>query len=585
ALLAIHYGNLALNYFEQHKTNEMLQYADKAEQAHLKVLENILSFASEQQRLTYTAQNDPYVFFAAVNDGPRMAQTVLRHKAVVLDSLLEDRLVARASENPKDQNLIKQLAVAKQQMTELSMTPQKGLTADVLKKRAETNDALSGQIEQMEGTLAQKVTGFGHARRALTCTVDQVQKMIPPQTVLLEFVHYTSYLDQQQRQPHYGAVLLTSKGEPKWINLGAAGEIETNILHYQRDIRGIDRTDDAGFSQLLGQLYKQTLEPLVAQLPADTKTIVISPDGWLNFVSFATLLVSSNQFLAEKYTIRYVTSGRDLLQAHVEPASQDAVFFAAPDYAAGGLITIPRTGLQLQPLPFLAKNTYDIIAEIKSWNWPVKIYSRAEATESNLYNVHSPRILQFSTHGFLLPENINVPKPAGLKNLLSGPKTPSSAVVLKNPMYRNGIALAGAQVTLDAWKLGEVRPTDNDGMLMADEAGNLDLRGTWLVVLAACDTGMGDPRFGEGVMGLRRGFAQAGAQNLMMTLWPVFDVPSGELLLDFYSSLHQNNNPAKALAETQRDSLIKFRTKYGLLPAVVLAGGFILSSQGPLDAQ
>lgn len=150
-------------------------------------------------------------------------------------------------------------------------------------------------------------------------------------------------------------------------------------------------------------------------------------------------------------------------------------------------------------------------------------------------------------------------------------------------MSRSGVALADAQVTLDAWQRGEVPATDSDGILTAEEAGSLDLQGTWLVVLSACDTGIGKLRFGEGVMGLRRGFIQAGAQNLLMTLWPVYDVPSGELMLKFYSTLHQDNNPSEALAEVQRDSLVKLRSKYGLLPAVIMAGAFIVSSQGPLQ--
>lgn len=154
---------------------------------------------------------------------------------------------------------------------------------------------------------------------------------------------------------------------------------------------------------------------------------------------------------------------------------------------------------------------------------------------------------------------------------------------LKNPMYRSGLALAGAQLTLDAWKRGETPPIDSDGILTAEEVGSLDLRNTWLVVLCACDTGLGEPRSGEGVMGLRRGFVQAGAQNLLMTLWPVFDVPSGKLMLDFYSALHQNNSPSKALTKVQRQWLVKLRSEVGLLPATVMAGAFIVNSQGPIQ--
>jgi CHAT domain-containing protein len=222
-------------------------------------------------------------------------------------------------------------------------------------------------------------------------------------------------------------------------------------------------------------------------------------------------------------------------------------------------------------------------AQARRWNWPVQAYSGAQASETQLRNIHSPRILHFSTHGFFLPETMEGPARSSFLSWLTDSKGEQQQVTLKNPMYRSGVALAGAQITLDAWKCGETPPTDGDGILTAEEVGNLDLRGTWLVVLAACDTGIGEPRSGEGVMGLRRGFVQAGAQNLLMTLWPVFDVSSGELMLDFYSALHQNNNPSEALARVQRVWLVKLRSKYGLLPAVVMAGAFIVNSQGPVQ--
>jgi len=580
--VAIHLGNLAVNYFDLHKTNEMLLYADKAEQAQLALLENILSFTSEQQRLAYVARNDPYILFASVNDAPRMARAVLRHKAIVLDSLVEDRVIAQASENPDDRDLIKQLVVAKQQLAQFSMAPAKDLDPAGLKERSEAMGKLAQQVDGLEGTLAEKVAGYGHTRSALSCTAEEVQKKLPPRTTLLEFVRYQQYLGHHQWEPRYGVVLLAPDLEPKWVSLGDANETEKDILSYQMAIRGRAGTTEAGFSNVLERIYTRIWAPVDALLPPDTKTVVISPDALLNFISFATLLTSSNQFLAEKYTIRYVVSGRDLLRETNLSTNQDVVFFATPDYAAGGQITLPRTGLQLLPLPLMAKSTFDLIALIKTWNWPVQTFSRADATEANLNTVHSPRILHFSTHGFLLPEDIRVPERPLPGHLLQNANAASSPVMLRNPMYRNGIALAGAQVTLDAWKRGEVPPTENDGILMADEAGSLDLHGTWLVVLAACDTGIGDPRIGEGIMGLRRGFVQAGAKNLLMTLWPVLVKPSCDMMLDFYSSLHQNSDPSKALAETQRDALVKFRAQYGLLSSVIMAGAFILNSQGAL---
>ena len=147
-------------------------------------------------------------------------------------------------------------------------------------------------------------------------------------------------------------------------------------------------------------------------------------------------------------------------------------------------------------------------------------------------------------------------------------------------MHRSGLALAGAQTTLQAWSRGEVPPTEKDGIVTAEEVGGLKLDGTWLVVLSACDTGSGEARAGEGVMGLRRGFIQAGTQNLLMTLWPINDQTTVQIMLDFYAAADKTKNAPQALADVQRDWLVKLRKEHGLLEAVRLAGPFIMSSQG-----
>ena len=108
-------------------------------------------------------------------------------------------------------------------------------------------------------------------------------------------------------------------------------------------------------------------------------------------------------------------------------------------------------------------------------------------------------------------------------------------------------ALAGAQDTLDAWKRGDVPDTGNDGIVTAEEVGGLKLGNTQLVVLSACDTGVGESRSGEGVMGLRRGFIQAGAQHLLMTLWPVTDKITPHIMVDFTMNSRKQTMPRRRL--------------------------------------
>ena len=150
-------------------------------------------------------------------------------------------------------------------------------------------------------------------------------------------------------------------------------------------------------------------------------------------------------------------------------------------------------------------------------------------------------------------------------------------------MHRSGVALAGALATVQDWQRGLTPPTDSDGILMATEVGELKLDGTWLVTLSACETGVGELRAGEGVLGLRRGFIQAGAQNLLMTLWPVADKETAHLMRHFYRAAQRTGNAPQALAEVERDWLVRVRQERGLAAAVAIAGPFILSFQGPVQ--
>ncbi|HWH69238.1 MAG TPA: CHAT domain-containing protein, partial [Candidatus Sulfotelmatobacter sp.] len=105
----------------------------------------------------------------------------------------------------------------------------------------------------------------------------------------------------------------------------------------------------------------------------------------------------------------------------------------------------------------------------------------------------------------------------------------------------------------------------------------------WLVVLSACQTGIGKIGGGEGVMGLQRGFFQAGAQNLLMTLWPVADSATAKFMEDFYAAVHRSGNPSEALASVQRDWLVGLRQRQNLATAVSLGGPFTVRSQGALQ--
>jgi len=642
---ALSLENLAALKFDLGQVQQAKVLARQSAQARSAILSEVLGFTSEQQRLAYQATLNPYSLFPVLEGSEaELALAVLRYKGVVLDSLLEDRLVAETSQTSEGRGRVERLAADKRQLGQLLLeSPQPA------KDRDQKVEALEQEVERLEGELAQSVAGLGRARRALSVSVGQVQAVLPQNGALIEYVRYKHYLGQGRSEWRYGAVVLSAAGDPLWVPLGPAEELEKLVASYQKSVRG--ETDKNTLETDLRALHNRLWLPVERVLPPPCRRVILSPDGALNFVSFATLVDSEGHFLAERYDLQYVASGRDLLREVPQPPSDHptAVVFANPDlFRAQSLPSAPADGesvavaaargslrgtekrdiqdLNFDPLPGTQQECDRLKEAFAGWHWRTEAFTGPVASKAALRQVHSPYVLHLATHGFFepaAPSDTQSPQLAALSvernvNMLHmathgffEPATPSGTQSLQppalsleqgvtrskffqNPMHRSGLVLAGGQSTLNAWRQGNAPPVDDDGIVTAEDVSALDLKGTWLVTLSACETGSGEAKAGEGVLGLRRGFVQAGAQNLLMTLWAIDDQVTVRIMSDFYAAAHQGGNAAQALAEVQRDWLVALRDgkgeKFdkvkaalngpGVVAAVRLAGPFILSAQG-----
>ena len=169
-------------------------------------------------------------------------------------------------------------------------------------------------------------------------------------------------------------------------------------------------------------------------------------------------------------------------------------------------------------------------------SWTTEIFLKKQATEQNLKKVHSPDILHIATHGFFSTDRIKL-----------------SAEARKDFLFHSGLVLSGANRSLQE----DTEQIHDDGILTAYEVMNLDLTSTHLVVLSACETGLGKLENGEGVYGLQRSFLQAGARNILISLWKVDDQITQELMVRFYQYLFQGKAEREALKLAQLDQLKK----------------------------
>jgi CHAT domain-containing protein len=211
------------------------------------------------------------------------------------------------------------------------------------------------------------------------------------------------------------------------------------------------------------------------------------------------------------------------------------------------------------------------IAELmKAHQWQASVYMNEIALKRVVEGVRSPRVVHLATHGFFLPDQRERSERVGSMQSGSGA---SAAAGLEDPMLRSGLFFAGADRTLAGKATAE--GLDN-GVLTAMEAGNLNLTGTELVVLSACDTGRGEMKNGEGVFGLRRALEEAGAQEVLMSLWPVPDAETLELMKRFYAKWLSGMEVHQALKEAQLEMREMVKTSHDGKDLPVYWGAFVL---------
>jgi len=397
------------------------------------------------------------------------------------------------------------------------------------------------------------------------------------------------------------------------IDLGEADPIDRLIADFRAGIIAEAATNDGrdmakrraeaalSVQDGAGSALRAALFDRLAPALGGRTRLLIAPDGDLSRLPFEVLPTADGRRLIDDYQISYLSCGRDVLRFGAVATGQPGapLVVADPDF---DLETVPMrepgqpkadfwsrllsrgkkaTATPIQTVPVLAttassamRHSRDLDRDRGDYHFHRLPGTRAEgervaalldvspwldatALEGRLKTAcHSPRILHLATHGFFLPDQqrdlnregrgfgFDFGEFSGVKDGLgrfSGP-------MMENPMLRSGLALAGANTWL---KAGNPPEEAEDGLLTAEDVTGLDLLATELVVLSACETGLGRVHVGEGVFGLRRAFVLAGAKTLVMSLWKVPDEPTRELMEAFYARLLAGQGRAEALREAQ----------------------------------
>jgi MYXO-CTERM domain-containing protein len=534
--VTISLNNRAWLYLAQKDIDRAITYMERAERASDEHLSAMMRHGSEQQKHAFMARDiaevDIGVMLALRVPGDARAQSlamrhVLRRKSRVLDAMRSMLDAVRDNLDEEGQALLdRYLAIRSQYATQYLRGPQ-----DIEPEQHRKNLAeLEKQKREIEVELSAKSSQFAEVNRPVT--PGDVQNALPPDAALIEWIRYEPFdaSTPEEKDPwrpaRYAACVLARSGAPTCLDLGDAETIDAAALAFHRAVAlGLEsRAPARALEALIMAPLRRTL--------GSARKLYLSPDGALQFIPFAALVHRDDngleRYLIEELDLVYVTGGRDLVRAPRTAVPPGPVtVLGDPRYSVpgtSGTYRFPR-------LPGTRQEAEEIGALFAG----ARVLTDADASESAVKSARAPWILHLATHAYF-----------GAQNCTGQPQATD------NPLLAAGMALADANACHDV--------SGDDGVLTGEELAGLNLYGTQLVVLSACDTGIGELALKDekrligvrdGVYGLRRALMLAGAETQVVSLWKVNDVATQELMAAYYRALLQGRGRAEALRQVQ----------------------------------
>jgi len=570
-LLMHNVAYLAARRFEFDQASRIFRLSQRSMRAY--IVPNVAALSERDQLALlrkFQSQRALASSIALANEDPnvrkRLAECVINGKSLSLE-VMGHRI---SNQRAFDASNSRELVTLRNEYARLVARPDDELAVDKKQRRL---DELLRRIEYLSnlGGLGSEYTKLGQRWMEL----EKVRDALAEDAVLVEFEKF-SYLDWKsddysQRLDRYIAWIIpptNSKVSLQAIDLGPAEPLEVAIRNWRRAIsqkaggidRGVSRIPSSTLESKVAPqeaLADLLLKPLLPHL-SPFQHWILAPDGALWLTPFAALLLNKETYVIERHVVSYVDSGRTLaIPAIDQPLPDQSYVLANPDYdlepasPTDSMSRVPQRGADLRKgeaiprnwaaLPGTAKESQAIGPHLESFlGDSLRILTGDEASEAVVKSTARPQVAVFSTHGFFLPpvESYYGQFPE-LATVDSDPFAPAPV----NPLLRCGIVLAGANCPH--------AEDSEDGILTGWEIASLDLRGTELVVLSACETGVGDIRIGDGVAGVRQAFQLAGAKSVVATLWSVPDQDTAQLMESFWKELAQGESASKAMRNAQ----------------------------------
>ena len=448
------------------------------------------------------------------------------------------------------------------------------LTVD---KRPTSYEQLIKTTETLEKELVRQSTAFADAKKSLAVNWKQIQENLKPNEIAIDLVAY-NYYNKKWTDSIVYAAFVVKKGfrAPKYIPLFEQKQLEF-LLTKSKNEKDNNRIDKQYSDKAISDLI---LKPITKELE-NVNTIYLSPSGLGNQIDFSALPVSETQTLGEKYKVHILGSTAEIVNYKVanleKKTNLELLLYGNIDYNKSEVTnklvsdTLATNNVEFTTLTTRSSTVKEYgylvgskveVTKINALalknNYLSTIVDDKKATEESIKLLDGrtiPFILHLATHGFFFPDpKQEIPK----RDLLPDSKA-KIHITSDDPMIRSGLLFAGAN---KYWGKPTENITTDDGIMTASEISNLDLSTCQLVVLSACETGLGDINGSEGVFGLQRAFKMAGVKNIIMSLWKVPDAQTAELFDVFYSECFAGKTIHEAFQTAQAKMKLKYSSYY-----------------------
>jgi CHAT domain-containing protein/Flp pilus assembly protein TadD len=543
--------NLAWLYALQNKFSESEKLYKQLASKQVDRIFKVFPILSESEKMAFVAGQGTF-FLNYVN----FCFDYAPQKPAILGDLMDLRLLTKGMVAEASQNLQKKVLalnnaeIAKIYKDWLAKKNEylKIINAPNSEKTATQIKQISDELNILEKELSKKVDISGKKRERYSWK--DVQKQLKADEIAIEVIRT---LDKNSANPQkidtiYAFLIITAQTttNPELVFVPNASLLETEqISLYQNSIK---TRKSQYYKELYDSFWGNAIKQSKVLKNLNYKKIYFSPDGIYHKINLATLYdETKKQFLGDFLQIYQLTNLKKLAQPNSTIKNNKNAFLVGyPDYKGTEKTSEnePNRGfvqkvkpqekqklsrfLDFESVSYLpgTKKETDQISQILAKNGiKIALLQDKEATEEAIKKIKQPHILHIATHGFFLED-----VPFEEEKISFGSK---ELEVAQNPLLRAGLLLANCSSSL---KKSEMNTNREDGILTAYEAGQLDLQNTDLVVLSACETGLGEIQNGEGVFGLQRAFLQAGAKNLIISLWKVDDAATQEFMTILYEN-------------------------------------------------